>query len=58
MKIDNAWCYLCTVIDLATREVVGWSLADHMRASMVIQAVKSAVKRRGLEVISGLILSL
>ena len=34
--------YLATVIDLCTREVVGWSMADHMRAGLVIDAVRMA----------------
>ena len=55
VKINNAWHYLCTVIDLASREVVGWSLENHMRTSMVIQAVKSAVNKTGKEVLEGLI---
>ena len=27
----EGWAYLATVIDLASRRVVGWALADHMR---------------------------
>ena len=33
---------LATVIDLCTREVVGRSMADHMRAGLVIDAVRMA----------------
>ena len=55
VKINNAWHYLCTVIDLTSREVVGWSLENHMRTSMVIQAVSSVVKRTGLRIMSQLI---
>ena len=55
VKVNNGWCYLCTVIDLASREVVGWSFADHMRTSMVIQAVKVAVKKTGKKILKGLI---
>ena len=39
---SEGWLYLATVIDLCTREVVGWSMAQHMRASMVIDAVRMA----------------
>jgi putative transposase len=28
--------YLATVIDLCTRVVIGWSMADHMRSSLVM----------------------
>ena len=48
IKVNHKWCYLCTVIDLANREIVGWSFEEHIRTSMVIQAVKPAVKKRGI----------
>jgi transposase InsO family protein len=32
-----------TVIDLCTRMVVGWQLADHMRTSLVIDALQMAI---------------
>ncbi|WNI20062.1 IS3 family transposase [Actinacidiphila sp. ITFR-21] len=38
----EGWLYLATVIDLCTREVVGWSLADHMRTELVVDAVRMA----------------
>lgn len=34
--------YLATVIDLATRMVVGWSLAKNMKTGLVIDALKAA----------------
>jgi hypothetical protein len=34
----EGWLYLATVIDLATRMVVGWQLADHIRTSLVVDA--------------------
>jgi hypothetical protein len=38
------WLYLATVIDLCTKEVVGWSMADHMRASLPCDALCMAVR--------------
>src|SRR3954471_6500113 len=38
----EGWLYLSTVIDLRTREVAGWSLADHMRTELVVDAVRMA----------------
>jgi transposase InsO family protein len=32
-----------TVIDLCTRMIVGWQLADHMRTSLVIDALQMAI---------------
>jgi transposase InsO family protein len=38
----EGWLYLATVIDLCTREVVGWSMADHMRTQLVDDAIRIA----------------
>ena len=43
LKTGEGWLYLATVIDLATRMVVGWQLADHMRTSLVIDALQMAL---------------
>ncbi|MFK0155288.1 IS3 family transposase [Streptomyces sp. NPDC090493] len=43
------WWYLATVIDLATREVVGYSMADHHRAGLVVDALRMAASRGGLK---------
>ena len=42
----EGWLYLATVIDLASRRVVGWSMADHMRAELVADALRMAVAAR------------
>ena len=42
----EGWAYLATVIDLSSRRVVGWALADHMRAELVCDAVRMAVQSR------------
>lgn len=43
LKTGEGWLYLATVIDLATRMVVGWQLADHMRTSLVTDALAMAI---------------
>jgi putative transposase len=43
------WLYLATVIDCCTREVVGWSMATHMRTSLVCDALSMAAGRGGLQ---------
>jgi putative transposase len=43
LRTGEGWLYLATVIDLATRMVVGWQLADHMRTSLVVDALQMAV---------------
>lgn len=46
----EGWLYLATVIDLFSRRVIGWSLAEHMRASLVANALSMASARRGGQV--------
>ncbi|MFF1262063.1 MULTISPECIES: DDE-type integrase/transposase/recombinase [unclassified Streptomyces] len=41
--------YLATCIDLATREVIGWAVADHHRAEFPVTALRMAAGRGGLE---------
>lgn len=43
LRTGEGWLYLATVIDLATRMVIGWQLADHMRTSLVVDALEMAV---------------
>lgn len=38
LRTWEGWCYLATVIDLASRRVVGFAIADHMRTSLVCEA--------------------
>jgi len=42
----EGWAYLATVIDLASRRVVGWALADHMRTELVNDALEMAFVQR------------
>ena len=42
----EGWVYLATVIDLASRRVVGWAMADHMRAELVADALGMALDAR------------
>ena len=42
----EGWCYLATVIDLASRRVVGFAMADHMRTSLVYEALTMATTVR------------
>jgi transposase InsO family protein len=42
----EGWAYLATVIDLASRRVVGWALADHMRTELVTDALDMAFATR------------
>lgn len=44
---DGEFRYLATVIDCFSRRLVGWSIADHMRTSLVADALKAAAATRG-----------
>jgi transposase InsO family protein len=46
----EGWLYLATVIDVFSRRVIGFSLAGHMRASLVCDALTMAVATRGGDV--------
>lgn len=42
----EGWLYLAGVIDLCTRKIVGWSMAEHMRTDLVSDALRMALARR------------
>jgi putative transposase len=46
LKTGEGWLYLATVIDLATRMVIGWQLASHMRTSLVVDALQMGIDAR------------
>jgi len=43
---DQGWMYLAGVIDLCSRMIVGWSMANHMRCELVTDALQMAIDRR------------
>jgi len=43
----EGWLYLATVIDLGSRRVIGYAMADHMRTELIEDAIAMAVKTRG-----------
>ena len=44
---QGQFLYLATVIDVCSRRLVGWSIADHMRTSLVEDALENAARARG-----------
>ena len=42
----EGWAYLATVIDLSSRRVVGLAMADHLRTSLVTEALEMAIAQR------------
>ena len=43
---DEGWLYLAAVIDLCSRRIVGWSMAGHMKAELVADALLMALGMR------------
>jgi putative transposase len=46
VRTHEGWLYLATCLDLASRRVVGFAMADHMRASLVCDALAMALGAR------------
>jgi putative transposase len=46
IKTWDGWAYLATVIDLHSRAVVGFAIADHMRTELVTAALDMAISAR------------
>lgn len=43
---SEGWLYLAVIIDLFSRRVVGWSMAEHMRTALVLTALEAALGQR------------
>jgi putative transposase len=46
IKTWDGWAYLATVIDLYSRRLVGWAIADHMQTCLVTDALTMALVHR------------
>jgi len=51
VRLCEAFVYLAVILDAYSRKVVGWAMADHLRASLAIEALEMALANR--EVIPG-----
>ena len=52
---EEGWLYLAVVIDLFSRQVVGWSMRPDMRSNLVIDALEMALYQRRPEKKAGLL---
>lgn len=43
---EEGWLYLATLMDLGSRKIVGWAMADHMETSLIEEALKHALSVR------------
>jgi len=46
LRTAAGWVYLAAILDVATRMIVGWSMASHMRTELVEAALKNALASR------------
>ena len=45
-RTDQGWLYLAVVLDGFSRRIVGWSMADHLRTELVLDALDMAIAQR------------
>ena len=46
LRTGEGWLYLAAVQDAYSRLIVGWAMATHMKASLVVDALQMALARR------------
>jgi putative transposase len=46
IRLDEEFVYLAVVIDAFSRRVIGWELADHLRAQLALAALRMALASR------------
>ena len=42
----EGWLYLAVVLDLYSRQIVGWAMSDRLKSDFVIEALRQAIGRR------------
>ena len=45
-RTGEGWLYLAVILDAFSRRVVGWSMADHLRTDLVLDALDMAISQR------------
>jgi putative transposase len=45
-RTGQGWLYLAVVLDVFSRRIVGWAMADHLRAELVVDALQMALWQR------------
>ena len=43
IETDQGWLYLAAILDLYSRRIVGWAMADHLRADLPLAALRMAI---------------
>jgi putative transposase len=45
-RTDQGWLYVAVVLDCFSRRIVGWSMAEHLRTELVLDALDMAIAQR------------
>lgn len=48
VRLAEAFVYLAVIVDAFSRKVVGWAMADHLRAQLALDALTMALDRRSI----------
>ena len=48
IRVESKWHYLCIVIDLFSRKIIGWHLSSYHNVELTIAAFKKAYSRRNI----------
>lgn len=46
VQTGEGWLYVAAIMDLYSRKIVGWSMAEHLRTDLVLSALRMALVRR------------
>ncbi len=46
MRTWEGWLYLSFVLDAYSRKIVGWSMSNHLKTELVVDAVNMAIYNR------------
>lgn len=46
VRLSEAFVYLAVILDAFSRKVVGWAMADHLRAELALEALEMALNTR------------
>jgi len=46
IRTMEGWLYLASIMDLYSRKIIGWAIADHMKEELVLEALEKALMTR------------
>jgi transposase InsO family protein len=55
ISLDVGCCYLHLITDAYSHKIIGWKLADTLKAAITLDALSDAINQTGKEDLSGLI---